>query len=96
MKTKREVLLRAAELCEVGWVQGSAACSPGCDCAVTAINAAASDELLSIWCWNELADYLRLPCPESAGSAIIRWNDTPGRTKEEVVAALRAAAEKCQ
>ncbi len=92
-----QVLRRTAELLETdGWCQGNSR-EEARMCVWAAINAASDrehrDNLAQAWrrackvsdilCDHlELANYDLLPC----------WNDTPGRTVEEVVDVLRTVA----
>lgn len=90
--TPSEVLLRAAEIVEERWQQGSSGEPGGPRCAIGAIEEAI---------WGD--DY---PGPERFSLAlevkvrvrhmfigsIALWNDAPGRTKEQVAAKLREAA----
>ncbi len=50
--------------------------------------------------WSEahrlVAGHLGLDLSNSVFGELYRWNDTPGRTKEQVVAVLREVAEKAQ
>lgn len=103
---EREVLLRAADLIESkGWCKDFSALDadlnevdPWSDsacvfCAVGAIESVAA---------NGYADFDGLTLSNGAidrlsralgARNVIRWNDEDGRTQEEVVAALRKAAE---
>lgn len=83
------VLLKAAAYIEEhGWCQNSLITDDGKVCAMGAIHMICGGGLLP--CPTFYAAKERLEqCTESLLS---KWNDTPGRTKEEVIAALRAAA----
>lgn len=101
--TPREVLLKAAALVERGWCQGHYALDDhgnpalveddaSCFCAEGAIIAAGRTDSGS-----DFMETVRV-LGRAIGvheSKIIAWNDAPGRTQAEVVAALRAAAETC-
>jgi len=83
--TNREICLKAAQrLREVGWRQGAIGPEDGPHCMlgacrwVTRYHVAAAGE----------AAYAAAYA--AAGEAAIAWNDTPGRTAEEVIAALEA------
>lgn len=80
------VLLRAAEIVEERWCQDELGKAGGPVCGWGAIIEASGggpeDEL-----W--VSAYRRA---DAAVGGLIRFNDTEGRTKEEVAAALRAAA----
>lgn len=97
-----DVLDRAADLIEPegAWTQGAPARTAGgrgtdsgdreavCFCAIGAINRAGYwDWPLTSACWKAVED-------TTVGLA--KWNDAPERTQAEVVAALRAAAEKAR
>ena len=76
-------LLRAASLIEKrGWHQGSLF-KDGRYCIVGAISNVRNSIEEMVMAWS-LMD-------QSVGNAAM-WNDTPGRTKDEVVAKLRAVA----
>jgi hypothetical protein len=87
-KTTRDVLLHAALLIEErGWNQGSYQ-QDGRLCLLGAINLAQTGRHDK---WNDMEATLavRGVLPTSCGD----WNDAPGRTAAEVIAALRAAAD---
>jgi hypothetical protein len=52
------------------------------------------------WCQREIARYAdghpvwAIRALLSEGETVTRWNDTPGRTADEVIAVLEAAAER--
>ncbi len=80
----RMTLLEAANKIETGgWCQGTIR-RDGCHCIMGALIAVAKSE------FGKALDSLRTTI---ASDKIIIWNDTPGRTKEEVITALRRAAE---
>jgi hypothetical protein len=98
--TKRDVLHRAADLLEeFGWCQkvyGSKA--EGAMCAAGAVGAALVDLGLTkdrdptesgrdglVWLWDHVEIWTN-----GVGT---EWNDTPGRTKAEVIQALRESAD---
>lgn len=85
--TRREVLHRAADLLEeFGWGQGYyGSKKEGWFCAIGAIDAAADD------LGYPNADEATMPM--YAWGSVTQFNDAPGRTKAEVVARLREAAE---
>lgn len=93
MKTVREVLVEAAGYVEQGWAQGGRA--PGCVCAVEAIAASmyTGSGAVDMKLFNQALDALRhqIGGPSAAGT-IVKWNDAPGRIKEQVVTALLGAA----
>jgi hypothetical protein len=83
-KPARRILLGAAEIIEQrGWCQGDFQDGNGRVCMLGAISISSVSSPMG-----------------EAGNAIVllglksvtQWNDTPGRTKEEVVARLRTAA----
>jgi hypothetical protein len=102
----REILLKAAELVEQGWVQGSYQSSDRY-CAVGAISMAATNDADS---WSrdmrarEAADQLLQYVNQGNKwerwwsrkhypySDVPAWNDMPGRTQKQVVRAMREAA----
>jgi hypothetical protein len=95
-KTTADVLRHAALLIEErGWMQGVST-GPS-RCAVFAIDTAAgaNNDVVHWRAHRVLASYLGLNIPDVVGDRrpIVEWNDTPGRTAAEVIAALRAAAE---
>ena len=86
-----------------GWTQGSYTDDNGCYCAAGAVLKAMRYDL------SEGGDYMRaveafeavLRQVLRAGSsapegAVIAWNDAAGRTAAEVIAALRAAADRAE
>lgn len=93
MSAGQQVLLDAADLIEEkGWIQG-ANWRPGLGyCVFGAINKVTQNDLaFSDAVGRVLTEIGRLNQPWTGG--IARWNDEPGRTKDEVLAALRKAAE---
>ena len=91
----RDSFLKAAELLEQkGWCQGTACNAAGEHCLLGAIwyarygHDAPHGPVPSKYKWGEVFDRV---APYTARHPA-DWNDTPGRTKEEVIAALRAAA----
>lgn len=85
--TKRDVLLRAAEILERdGWCQGKVYDGDAC-CMVGAFM------LARIHSPVEGHPFPAWPLPDIDGMVPGKWNDAPGRTKEEVVAKLRELAE---
>lgn len=88
----KAVLLDAAKLVERGWCQGVATTvidGRRCHCAVDAIGVAARGRPLSNHATNAVKDHLGL----ERHCRFASWNDAPERTRAEVVAALRGAAE---
>jgi hypothetical protein len=90
-------LRAAADLLEhEGWTQGQFQDEEtGCRCAAGALEAAAEEEISGRWLDGIAALTQQLgisPGPIS----LYRWNDTPGRTADEVIAALRAAADRAE
>jgi hypothetical protein len=82
MDTKRRRELAARWIEENGWRQGYTPDGENGGCLVTALNRSGvdGDEL------RESADEIR---SELGINLLSVWNDVPGRTKEEVLAALR-------
>lgn len=107
--TPREVLLKAAALVERGWTQHEMArdrvgnkVSPISDTAVCwcALGAAkrVADGHTHPYSHARDALYAHLFAHPDSGDGpdpVTTWNDAPGRTQAEVVAALKAAAETC-
>ena len=105
-----EILNRAADIVSQpgAWTQGRTARDKDgaavashtpeavCFCAIGAINRAAF-EASTDWAGSDLAyamlsRQLRSDMPEALGVAT--WNDTPGRTQDEVANLLRRAAKR--
>lgn len=89
--TVADVLNGAADLIERdGWCQNTSHGAGGTRCAVAAIRDARP---LPVGVYTGALEWFErtLGCPSAA-----LWNDAPGRTKTEVVAALRAAAERAR
>lgn len=88
--TTRDVLHRAADLLEeFGWCQlddGSKA--SGSMCLIGSVRAAAGD-----LGFNEALALRSVYASPAIPSLPMHWNDAPGRTREEVIARLREAAE---
>ena len=100
--TIADVLERAADLIgRNGWTQDAFGEPGGCHCVRGAIAEIAGIDPRESRHDAEtvLAEHIlghpipRLSC---AGSVLVRWNDTPGRTQSEVVAKLREAAAKAR
>lgn len=88
--TARDVLLAAAVRIEVrGHCQGASERDGRC-CVVGAFDRATGDAALHRKACDKLSGYLDLPGPSMP--AVVAWNDAPGRTAAEVIAALRGAA----
>jgi hypothetical protein len=85
----QQLLLRAAEVIERdGWIQGHAFQHDGV-CMVGAIARAGRGQQ-----WPAGTQYQKMLTAlfPSTGGNMVRWNDTPGRTKQQVIDALRKAA----
>jgi hypothetical protein len=81
-----KLLNDAADYLETyGWIQGAAGSNGGPACVIGALAFCGPDEFQ---CFGDATERLR----SYLGCYIAAWNDTPGRTKEEVVRALRLAA----
>lgn len=86
--TPREVLLAAADYLEAnGWIQSGAYHPGGPACVINAFLAVEPDDLDSRAGAHEL-----FIAHVGARRGIDEWNDAPGRTRDEVVRALREAA----
>ena len=82
----RQLLLDAADLIErQGWWNGKPGKSLSVHCIQTAISATALRGALGCEAAVNFLNYI-------GGHGIVSWNDAPGRTKEEVLAAMRGAA----
>jgi hypothetical protein len=80
---ERQVLLDAASILEErGWIQGAGHSSNG-HCAMNAIDSTGAEHRAVLIALITLTEKL---------GPIAQWNDTPGRTKEEVIAMLRETA----
>lgn len=101
--TPSEILLKAADLIEQkGWTQGAYARSgefevsslhreATCYCTIGAIICATGEARML---GRGVVDGTKARLFAMIGDHdIVSWNDTPGRTKEEVVEALRRAAQ---
>jgi hypothetical protein len=93
-----KILLDAADYIGLhGWCQGTVENAFRQVCAMGAINRA-SYLRCSVSCGatttaqRKLAKYLECFVSSDNANDIADWNDAPGRTKEEVMAALRGAA----
>jgi hypothetical protein len=105
----REILLRAVEeIQNRGWCQGRLKAvmryitDPpdmplGAVCLTGAVRQASFDAVYADPRLPNFSPYntaLLMVCGVIGTKQIVSWNDQPGRTKEEVIAALRTAAEK--
>lgn len=97
----QRVLLGAADLIEAeGWFKCGK--QPYFEhgkhdrCAIVAIGEAAwrIDVGTKFEVWRTLARLIAPEYPYDPPAGIVEWNNSPNRTKEEVVAALRAAARE--
>jgi hypothetical protein len=98
--TTAAILTRAAVLVAAGWTQGTSALDRAGNrvsgSGYTAVSHDAGDAIFTAAGTNDVA-VLR-PCFQAMTRVIgspdlVGWNDTPGRTQAEVVAALKAAAK---
>lgn len=81
-----DVLDDAADYIEkYGWTQGALQLDTGEVCAMGAISRCATDALPG-WAFKSLSRYLDR-------QIIPKWNDQPGRTKQEVLDALRGCSK---
>lgn len=83
----REALLKCADYLEQnGWSQIDPIGLDGKSmCSIAVIDHMGGDAM-----YHAMRDAL---AEQISGTAVVDWNDAPERTKEEVVAAFRAAAE---
>jgi hypothetical protein len=92
-KTAADLRAAADVLRRDGWTQGKFHdAETGCHCAAGALEVATAADISGRWLDSvrALSAQLRItPGPIS----VYRWNDDPGRTADEVLAALEAAAE---
>jgi hypothetical protein len=98
MDNTSRILLRAAELiAERGWAQGGYEMEDGTLCALGAINYAAVGvpyyrrNAAGVAATQQLRRAVA-QCPRWFYASIDQWNDDPGRTAEEVIDTLIAAA----
>lgn len=103
MTVQQDVLKKAAEFIEAfGWTQGTMArtemgnsCGPNCALATCFCTVGAIKRAIFLLAGNSPEVFHRaigLFCDAVETNNVPRWNDTPGRTKEEVIDALRRAA----
>jgi len=97
-KTVADILTAAANLIEPegAWLQGAYTQDLRCFCTLGALAHVSGKGATAVGVTppaKALANHLN-PEDSSADRVITRWNDAPERTQAEVVAALRAAAEK--
>ncbi len=86
------VLRKAADLIdERGWLQGQNFDADGRCCAFWALGKAAGKQRGLRPIYDQFAGYLHARNPR--WREVSSWNDAPGRTKEQVVAALRECAD---
>lgn len=90
------ILLRAADILRLdGWRQDDAGRVGEPRCVLGALRAACLPRHPDIE-HAEACGKLRAHVYERFGEAdLVQWNDAPDRTADEVIAALRAAAEVC-
>lgn len=97
MSAVADVLNGAADLIERdGWCQYFYQDPNGCRCLAGAIDDAAGLDVSHASRKDEESVTYQARCvvADVVGNNWTSWNDTPGRTQAEVVAALRAAAER--
>jgi hypothetical protein len=94
MEKWQQILLTAADLLEQhGWIQGHRRTNRG-RCVLGAIDFH-WDQVNEVDKWNALTKilaHINLFTQDNTWS-LAAWNDEPGRTKAEVITALRAAAK---
>lgn len=90
----RQVLLDAAQrIRERGWCRGTVCDSKGRNCAIgaihkyTRVNGIVTHPSTPGEFYPAQRQFAKI-----VGGSVSRWNDLPGRTQEEVIAALEAAA----
>ena len=86
MKTRPSDLIR-----DVGWCQGETVKfrgnKPVAYCAYGALQGVYNEEVISAEIWHELLSVVQ----RIIGTAVVLWNDSHDRTKEEVIAVLENA-----
>src|SRR5437867_3333049 len=88
-----KLLLAAAAIIErQGWCQCFIGTFGGQLCIEGALNVARGREPIAMLEGNEVTLEALLRVNKAVGASAFHWNDTPGRTKDEVVAKLRAVA----
>lgn len=88
----RLAFLKAADYIEQhGWCQKVLQDMDGKVCLLGALSFGGADGMCSVRLVEQVGRYLKRKGLTKRGTAVV-WNDKPGRTKEEVVAALRGAA----
>ncbi len=75
-----------------GWTQGTARDEQGCVCMYGAIQLAYQNGPH----WVTVRHFLAIHLGVGGVPGLIDWNDKPGRTKAEVIQALRDAAESAR
>lgn len=90
-ETARDLENAATLLREMGWCQGSMTNGAGCHCAMGALAVICEGEWTPRWDEAREALYRQFGGRHAIPS-LVEWNDTPGRTAEEVISALEAAA----
>src|SRR6516164_3781777 len=89
-----QLLWDAADLLERdGWCQREFEDAQGRYCLVGAINRALPLEVRQDLA-EDLLEAAEMHMSKFVGADPMRWNDRPGRTKEEVISALRRASEE--
>jgi len=89
--TVAETLNAAADYLEQhGWCQGQMFGPDDSVCAVGAI----AEVTRADTDYDHYSEALEVAMSYVGGGPVSQWNDAPGRTKEDVIAMLRAAAEE--
>ncbi len=97
LEPDRQLLLDGAKIVRVRWRQNSLGHNGEPRCAVGALREAAGEEETSgtftqhRGAVNRLCDSLGLE-KDGTSRPVTQWNDTPGRTAEDVATAMEAAA----
>jgi hypothetical protein len=87
----RQILINAADKIEkYGWIQGSLVTNRGV-CVLGALGGWGMAEGYECDANRKLLAHINLSSPDNPWS-LAAWNDEPGRTKAEVLTALREAA----
>lgn len=92
--TSADVLDLAATMLERdGWCQGEPSTDDGARCAATALNDAANQLAGPDYADPLMATYIAAETHVNCMD-LVTWNDTAGRTRDQVTAAFRAAAAR--
>lgn len=92
--TPSDVLRGAAQLLkEEGWTQHAFLDAHGRMCVTGAINRAANGGALYVGAEDNVGSAAWRALADKLGCRVTDWNDTPGRTAEEVISTLESLAD---